>query len=226
MFLDVQANLPQLLKVDGSIVQGYVAAADTLRSLGAEGELSVEGLIVLPGVVVRSNLSIDLIREPLVATLRDALERLAEARRVEGAALHEDIARHLECLEGHVKTASSASGRIREHYLEKFKKQIALLSSEVEIDERRLAQEIFFYVERADISEELVRLVSHIDRFRHYLTQVGEDSVGKNLDFLCQEIHREVNTVLAKSSLVDLTSTAIEAKAEIEKIREQVQNVE
>ncbi len=226
VFVDVQANLPQLLKVDEAIVEGYITAADRLRALGAAGSLSVEGLLGLPGVVVRSSLSLDLLREPLLETLREALGRLAESRRVEGAALEEDITKHLDCLENHAKTGASAAGRIREHYLERLRKQISALAAEVEIDERRLAQEIFFYVERSDISEELARLASHIERFRHYLAQPGEDSVGKNLDFLCQEIHREVNTILSKSSLVDLTSTAVEAKAEIEKIREQVQNVE
>jgi uncharacterized protein (TIGR00255 family) len=226
VFVDVQASLPQLLKVDEAIVEGYITAADRLRALGAAGSLSVEGLLGLPGVVARSSLSLDLLRDPLLETLREALGRLAESRRVEGAALQEDITKHLNSLESHVQTAASAANRIREHYLERLKKQIAALASEVEIDERRLAQEVFFYVERSDISEELARLASHIERFRHYLAQAGEESVGKNLDFLCQEIHREVNTILSKSSLVDLTSTAVEAKAEVEKIREQVQNVE
>jgi len=226
VFVDVQASLPQLLKVDEAIVEGYITAADRLRALGAAGNLSVEGLLSLPGVVARSSLSLDLLRDPLLETLREALGRLAESRRVEGAALQEDITKHLDSLESHVRTAASAAGRIREHYLERLKKQITALASEVEIDERRLAQEVFFYVERSDISEELARLASHLERFRHYLAQSGEESVGKNLDFLCQEIHREVNTILSKSSLVDLTSTAVEAKAEIEKIREQVQNVE
>ncbi len=165
------------------------------------------------------------IREPVLQTLREALEALLEARGQEGKALEEDITDRLAKFAGLVDQIESAAGRIREYYEDRLRKQIERLSTEIDFDEARLAQEVFYYVERSDVSEELRRLQSHIQRFRNYLEE-SEGALGKSLDFLCQEMNREVNTVLAKSGLVDLTEAAVEAKAEMERIREQVQNVE
>ena len=87
-------------------------------------------------------------------------------------------------------------------------------------------QEVLYYCEKADISEEVSRLRAHLDRFASFLAGEGKGSIGKNLDFLCQEIHREVNTILSKSARAQISEIGVESKAEIEKIREQVQNVE
>ena len=94
------------------------------------------------------------------------------------------------------------------------------------VDEARFNQEVLYYIEKADISEELARLESHLIRFEECLNQGDELPVGKKLDFLCQELNREVNTVLSKSVLVAVSEVGIEAKTEVEKIREQVQNAE
>ncbi|MEJ2079043.1 MAG: DUF1732 domain-containing protein [Acidobacteriota bacterium] len=190
-----------------------------------DGDLDVASVFGLPGVLGRGATSVEAVREPVLLTLREALGALLQARGQEGRALETDITDRLANFASLVEVIESAAGRIRQYYEERLRKQIDRLSAEFQFDETRLAQEIVYHVERSDVSEELRRLQSHIQRFRSYLRE-SAGPLGKNLDFLCQEMNREVNTVLAKSALVDLTDAAVEAKAEMERIREQVQNVE
>ena len=98
------------------------------------------------------------------------------------------------------------------------------MQTEVAVDESRLAQEVAFFAERSDITEEIVRIQSHLKQFHEYLS--GEGALGKRLDFLIQELNREVNTVSAKASDAMISKVVVEMKAELEKLREQVQNVE
>lgn len=100
------------------------------------------------------------------------------------------------------------------------------LAQELEVDQQRMAQELVYYIEKSDVTEELIRLKSHIQRFGDFLGKSENQMTGKNLDFLCQEMNRETNTILAKSPLSEVTDAAVKIKGEIERIREQVQNVE
>lgn len=225
VFADIQSTSADLLVLNEGIARSYLAASERLENWGVKGDLDVASLFGLPGVLARGAVSMEAIREPVLQTLRRALEALSEARGQEGKALEKDITDRLANFASQVDVIESAAGRIREYYEDRLRRQIDRLSTEINFDETRLAQEVFYYVERSDVSEELSRLQSHIQRFRTYL-QESEGPLGKSLDFLCQEMNREVNTVLAKSGLVDLTEAAVEAKAEMERIREQVQNVE
>ena len=225
VFVDIQSTAPDLLVLNEGIARSYLAASERLKNWGVKGDLEVASLVGLPGVLSKGAVSIEAIRGPVLEIFSRALEGLALARAQEGEALEKDISGRLETFASRMGVIERAAGRIREYYDERLRKQIDRLSGEVQFDEARLAQEVFYYVERADISEEIRRLQSHVERFRGYLSDPS-GPLGKNLDFLCQEMNRETNTILAKSALIDLTEAAVEAKAELERIREQVQNVE
>lgn len=225
VFVDIQSTASDLLVLNEGIARSYLAAAEKLQGLGVKGDLDVSVLVGLPGVLTKGAVSADLIRAPVLQTLGKALDELVRARADEGKALEKDITDRLASFTALVQVIESSADRIREYYENRLRKQVDRLSGEVPFDEARLAQELFYYVERADVSEEIRRLQSHVQRFQGYL-QGTDGALGKNLDFLCQEMNREVNTILAKSGLVDLTEAAVEAKAEMERIREQVQNVE
>jgi uncharacterized protein (TIGR00255 family) len=111
-----------------------------------------------------------------------------------------------------------------EDYRRRLRDRIQLLGTGITLDEGRLLQEIAVYAERCDITEEISRGRSHIEQFENFLS--SEESIGRKLDFLLQEIHREINTMSAKASDASISIKAVEVKAELEKLREQVQNVE
>jgi len=113
---------------------------------------------------------------------------------------------------------------LAEEYRKKLKKNVRRMLEDVAVDEVRLAQEVAFFAERSDITEEIVRIRSHLEQFREYLSM--DEALGRKLDFLIQEINREVNTLAAKASDSFIAKTAVEMKAEQEKLREQIQNVE
>lgn len=154
--------------------------------------------------------------------LASALDRLEEAREAEGAGLLEDVRRLVErCrqLGGQIRQrVADAPTRFRQRLEER------LATLEVSVDEARLAQEVALLAERVDVSEELARLQMHLDHFEALSTK--DDPVGRKLDFLCQELMREANTLGSKCQDAEVAHLVVELKAEIERLREQVQNVE
>ena len=157
-------------------------------------------------------------------SLGDALGALGLMREKEGGALAKDIHDHLA-------TVKERCGEIRERLpearrllTERMRERIHEIAGSVEVDEGRLEQEMIYAAERGDISEELSRLDSHVVQFREMLEEKGP--IGRKLDFLTQEMNREANTISSKSIDLTLTQCAVEVKSAIEKIREQVQNVE
>ena len=149
-------------------------------------------------------------------------------REIEGAALAEEMRVRLAKIEAEVPIIETAAAGLVDAYRQRLQKRIAEMVARggqtIEIDSGRLAQEVAYLADRSDISEELARLRSHIEQFRSALEIDGE--VGKPLDFLLQQLNREANTVLAKSTDISIKDAALAIKAEVEKLREQVQNVE
>lgn len=166
---------------------------------------------------------LDLLRPGLEAALETALAGLLEMRTVEGERLKVDLLERLDFLAGFTAEMEAAAPVVVEAAQLRLKERIeALFGQSLEPD--RLAQEAAILADKADITEELVRLGSHLSQFREYLDQGGP--VGRKLDFLTQEIHREINTSGVKLNQADLGQRVVEAKAELEKIREQIQNLE
>jgi len=160
----------------------------------------------------------------VLAALEPALVQLDTMRSAEGRALAADLAGRLDELTatrtGLAVLAASVPPQLARRLMDRVKR----LSDEAGVDPARLAQEVALLADRADITEELVRLASHLDQARALIT--GDGAVGRRLDFLVQEIGRELNTIGAKSTSAEITTTIVGAKATLEKVREQVQNVE
>jgi uncharacterized protein (TIGR00255 family) len=161
--------------------------------------------------------------------VNEALDDLERMRQVEGAALAAEMSSRLDKIEAQVPVIEAGAAETIELYRQRLQKRIGELLARgggqtVELDPGRLAQEVAYLADRSDVTEELARLRSHLEQFRAALSTEGE--IGKRLDFLLQELNREANTVLSKSTEVSIKDAGLAIKAEVEKLREQVQNVE
>lgn len=156
--------------------------------------------------------------------LRRALRMFEAARRREGRALAADMRRRLRRLRALRAAMERRSRRLTAETAARLKERVGALLEGAAVSEERLLQEVALLAERADVTEELVRLASHLESFEALLREEGP--VGKRLDFLLQEMHREVNTIASKTPALEITQLTLEARADIEKLREQVQNVE
>jgi uncharacterized protein (TIGR00255 family) len=156
--------------------------------------------------------------------MEQALDSLDVMRAKEGKAIEDDFLLRLDLIEMHLNVIEERSPMVTDEYKEKLKNRIETLLEEIRADENRLAQEVAIFASRCDITEEIVRTRSHLKQFRSYMSM--DDSVGRRLDFLTQELNREINTIASKASDSLISTRAVEVKAELEKLREQVQNVE
>jgi len=156
--------------------------------------------------------------------LTEALEAFSGMRKTEGRALAVDLAARIDTLRIHLKAIAEGVGKTVPRYRELLLERLQKAGLELNLEDERVLKEIALFADRCDVSEELTRLESHLEQF------VGElgstEAVGRKLDFLCQEIFREINTVGSKANLLEVTRSVIEMKNELERMREQVQNVE
>ncbi len=214
--------------VNEPALEAYLAVAAKLNARGIPGELNIGTLLQLPGIT--STPQFDSSSPELTSAIRSAagraLEHVVASRKAEGATLRKDLENRVTALRNAVQTIASRATGTRDYYYEKLKQRLDEALRDQAVDQSRLAQELIYYVERSDAAEEITRLLSHLDRFGQYLVKADSENVGKQLDFLCQEMNREMNTILSKSPFADVAQIGVEGKAEIEKIREQVQNVE
>jgi uncharacterized protein (TIGR00255 family) len=216
------------LEINGSMVDSYLQAAEQLGARGVGGSLSVYNLINLPGVLVSTvhRITSGHAVEQLLEIVDKAVRSVDETRCSEGDSLKADLLERLNIISEAIPVIESSMGNIQEIFEQRFTQKMKDLALELEVDQQRLAQELVYYIEKSDVTEEVTRLKSHVRRFRDFLDRGAEEMIGKNLDFLCQEMNREANTILSKSPLPEVTDAAVLIKGEIERIREQVQNVE
>jgi uncharacterized protein (TIGR00255 family) len=158
------------------------------------------------------------------SVIMHALDELKHMKTQEGKSIEADLLARIDRIEEMLQPAQDMIGTNLDRQLKKLKQKIESIKSSTEIDENRLAQEALLMAERADISEELVRLSSHFSQFRDYINAPNDS--GRKLNFLLQEMHREANTIGSKTDLPELSYIIVEIKEEIEKLREQIQNVE
>ncbi|MCI0486953.1 MAG: YicC family protein [Blastocatellia bacterium] len=215
-------------EINRPLVSGYLSALTRLRSeFGLEDEPSLELIAKLPGALQVSQdsgrLDENLVNGVLEA-LSGALAVLVDMRAAEGQELAVELNARLDIIEGQLPTIEAEAEKLPGIYREKLMKRIQELVVGGEVEETRLAQESVMLADRSDISEEIARLKSHISQMREFVQTDGE--VGKRLDFILQEMNREANTVLSKSGDLAISDAAIIIKTEVEKLREQVQNVE
>jgi uncharacterized protein (TIGR00255 family) len=164
-------------------------------------------------------------RQALKEAIHAALEEVMQMKQREGKSIEQDILMRLEIIEGDCAKVEKLSSSAPTYYRTKLQERIQELGQLKKEDEDRILREIVIFAEKTDITEELTRLRSHILQFRHYL-EVEEKSIGKTLEFLTQEMNREMNTLAAKSADSEIAHSSINMKSELEKIREQVQNIE
>ncbi len=219
------ASRPEIL-VDLEAAGKYVSAAEQLRErFGLEGSLTVSSLLDLPGVAQTQEPTLE---EGVPAALAEAVEQAcreaAAMRGREGDALAAELRRRLGGIDSAVTQIEARAEEVKRSVRERLEKRLATLAPEVEIDPGRLAQEVVLYVDRMDITEETVRLRSHLAQFRETLEASGP--VGRKLEFLIQEIGRGVNTIGSKGADAPIGRHVVELKTELEKVREQVLNLE
>jgi len=230
--VDVTINFAQIADVvyelNRPLIRGYLEALRMMRDeFGLVGEADLAAITRLPNVLAPSTANNTLggvIVEGIEAALTHALTALVAMRAVEGHELQKEMLARIGRIENHVAVIESGSAGIVDAYRDKLRKRIEELLEKTAVDETRLAQEIAYLAERSDITEEIARLKSHLAQLREILS--GDGEIGKKLDFLLQETNREANTILSKSSELSVCDSAIEIKTEVEKLREQAQNVE
>ena len=229
--ISIERSATTTYEINRPLVAGYI---NVLRAIQKEfnlpGDVDINSLTRLPGALTTARDSLD--EQSLAGVERavgEALDDLESMRESEGATLAEEMRSRIARIEAEVPVIESAAAALADAYRQRLQKRISELVNRgggpaVELDAGRLAQEVAYLADRSDISEELVRLRSHLDQFRAAIESNGE--VGKRLDFLLQELNREANTVLSKSTEVLIKDAGLAIKAEVEKLREQVQNVE
>jgi uncharacterized protein (TIGR00255 family) len=199
------------------------------QDFGIGGDIDINVLARIPGALQPAKSGPDdRISAALEQALDLGLDELEKMRQQEGEALRVELRERVQRIEGLVPTIETAAAGLADAYRQRLQKRIAELLNRggqvVEIDPARLAQEVAYLADRSDVSEEMVRLRSHLSQFQEALDASGE--TGKMLDFLLQELNREANTTLSKSTDLTIKEAGLAIKAEVEKLREQVQNVE
>jgi uncharacterized protein (TIGR00255 family) len=231
--VDVTLNLDELTyEVNRPLITGFIEAMRAVqREFDLKGEPDVNVLARLPGALqpVRDGGLTEEMMRGAERAVDEALGELNRMREREGAALAAEMSSRLDTIERQIPLVEAVAKELVEAYRTRLQKRISELLARdgleiVELDQGRLAQEVAYLADRSDISEEIARLRSHVTQFRETLAASGE--AGKRLDFLTQELNREANTVLSKSTDMAIKEAALAIKAEVEKLREQVQNVE
>jgi uncharacterized protein (TIGR00255 family) len=196
------------------------------KSLKLDGEITLDQVLRGPGVLDSENVEIETETAwpALKKALKAALEQFVKMRQQEGEALAADLRKRVLAIQKNVKTISVLAPKVMEHHRGTLMERAAKAGLEIEGADERLLKEIVFFADRSDISEELTRLRSHLDQF---FAQLGKDEpVGRTLDFLLQELFRETNTIGNKANFLAISQIIVGMKTELEKLREQVQNIE
>lgn len=217
------------LNVDYQLIEDYVAALKEMKKkFKLEGEPDLQTVSKLKDVwkIEDGEYEEDAVGQLIEKTVKNALESLGEMREQEGKLLYQDIAGRIDLIKGYMETLEKELPGIMETYRTRLREKIDGFMGELNtsVDEARIAQEVAIMGEKSDVTEEVIRIDSHLKQF---LDLIGkEEPAGRKLDFLIQEINREVNTISSKISDLSVSNFVVEIKSELEKIREQIQNVE
>jgi len=225
--IDDSSLVEQRLELDLALAKEYHLALKILQQdLGIPGEIRLETLANFRDIFSRKEVETDLEKEwaSVQVALEAALSSLEQMRREEGLALREDFLSRLKAIEEMAREIEEKAPLALKACRDRLAERVQELSGGLPVDESRLAQEVAYLAERSDITEELVRIRSHLNQFREMLDDF--EPVGRKMEFLLQEINREANTIGAKASDAGIAQMVVGIKSELEKMREQVQNVE
>ncbi len=217
----------RVIRVDTNLIKSYWNASRELAEIvPAQDDVTLQSLLKIPDAVVfqQPPEDEDSVKNVAITACESAVQMLVNSRSTEGKRISEDILSRICQLETLLDEIATKEPVVEKEYREKLKTKLEHALANVEIDENRLAAEVLYFADRSSITEEIVRLTSHLTECKSLL---GSDGAGgRSLDFIVQELNREFNTIGSKSSDVTITKRVIEAKSEVEKIREQVQNIE
>jgi len=219
--------LDRHLTVNKNLAKKYYAALSELKKeLGIENNVSLEHLVSMPDVITSHSAEADTEKTWLSIrpALDKALENLIKTRQKEGAQLCKDLVKRVKMIGGITGEIKALAPLVVKNYKGILEEKIKQISSSIKLDEGRLEQEVTMFAKNCDITEEITRLSAHIKSFENLLVSPGE--AGRQLDFIAQELFREINTISAKAQDIKISRLAISMKEQIEKIREQVQNIE
>ena len=213
--------------VDVALAREYARAFRELAdALGVPADISWAQVATQPGVMKleEKGMDVEAATQAVQSAMDQALAALEQMRQVEGEAIYADLDARLKLIEGWSREVAALAPKVVEEYRQRLSERVAELARGVTVDPQRLAQEVAVFAERTDIAEEVTRLASHLEQFRALMAST--EPAGRRMDFLVQEMHREVNTTGSKSQHADISARVVSMKAEVERIREQVQNVE
>ncbi len=218
---------PYSIELNEPLVNSYLEVFRQLKEqFGLDQDVGAGTFCQMKDVIVVKQEEIDHeeVRPGFHEVLKQTLDSLDVMRITEGEAIEADLLKRIGRLEEYLGEVRRRSPQLVEEHRKRLEKNVNSMMGDLAIDEGRLAQEVALFAQKSDITEEIVRIRSHVNQFRGYLSM--DDAIGRRLDFLIQEINREVNTLSVKSSDSLISQTVVEMKAELEKLREQVQNVE
>ena len=215
------------IEVNSEVAKGYITALRSANEeLGLEDDLTLSRIMRLPDIFDVKKIEEDeeTVWNEVKLVAEKALERFVAMREAEGEKMREDILSRLDYITGLVEKIEKKSPETTEKYRKKLFDKISEVLKDTNVDEQRILTEAAIFSEKTAVDEETVRLRSHINQFRSMLEL--DEPVGRKLDFLIQEFNREANTIGSKAQDAKITKTVVELKSEIEKIREQIQNIE
>jgi len=216
-----------VLKVDKELaIAYYKAISDIADTCGISSDVTAYDIASMPGVF---SLAVpedeqEELAQMLHTAVNEALNGFLAMRAAEGQAMSEDLLTHLNIISDDIDSISSHASCVVEEQKQKLQQRLSAILEDVEIDQNRLANELAYFADKVDINEELTRLGSHIKQFRMSLEST--EPVGRKLDFILQEMLRETNTIGSKSNNLSINKLIIDVKNELERMKEQVQNVE
>ncbi len=227
--VDIRSAATDIRHLNTEVAVRYADELQLLRStLGLQDEIRIRDLMALPGVLETTETNItesEAFQAGFLELLNSALDQFIAMRAREGEALQEVIRQRLATIEEDLGRIAAGQDENRALQFDRLHRRLEeILSGKVQLDEARLVQEVAYLTDRTEIAEELDRFHSHIRQFRDTLDEGSP--AGKKLDFILQEMNREINTILSKTDIMDISRCGINVKAELEKIREQIQNVE
>ena len=216
-----------VVEINGAYAQAYLAAVkDMSRQYHIKNDVKMSSLVTNPELftVKKQSLPEEVVAEAVLKTAEEAMESFISMRQAEGERLKNDVKARTDFILEKVAFVEERSPETVRAYREKLEQKIKELIGDVHIDEQRLLTETAIFADKVAVAEETVRLKSHIKQFCSLLD--SHEPIGRKLDFIVQEMNREANTIGSKAQDIEITHTVVDIKSEIEKIREQIQNIE
>jgi len=229
---DVSANV--LFDIDETALQAYMERLSRIASLAdMKCPIDVGGLLNLPGIIRPTSPDEEVagqVKEMVLGITQEAIEKLKQMRAAEGTALEADLKKHCRAIEKDLERIRARGAVVMEGYAKRLKKRVdkLLADAKLKLDEETLAREVAIFAERSDISEEIARLDSHLQQLLQNCQESPQASsqAGRRLDFISQEMLREANTIASKASDIEIIRCVVDIKCRIDRIKEQVQNIE